>query len=141
MSVPLKNHSSTPSFRSGCFLAFSSSPTTYINNDVLHRQPTPKSDSLRESTRTMNSDLEISESLKGSNMSSALPDELDEDHELMNETFMAIDVKEREIGCCYYTACNETMYFMEGIKMGGPDIIDSRKNPISCYAWLNLTFE
>ena len=53
--------------------------------------------------------------------------EIEDDHELMDETVLSIDVKERCIGCCYYTTRNETMYFMEDMKMGGTDIIDTCK--------------
>ena len=47
--------------------------------------------------------------------------------ESMSEVIMSIDVKERCIGCCYYTARDETMYFMEDMKLGGLDMVEKCK--------------
>ncbi len=31
------------------------------------------------------------------------------------------------VGCAYYVARNEKLYFMEDVRMGGADIVDARK--------------
>jgi DNA mismatch repair protein MSH5 len=46
-----------------------------------------------------------------------------------NEIIMAIDLRDRRtVGCAYYVARTETMYFMEDCKLGNVHIIDSRKH-------------
>jgi DNA mismatch repair protein MSH5 len=38
---------------------------------------------------------------------------------------MAVDLKEKgTVGCCYYVAREEKMYFMEEVKLGGIDVVD-----------------
>jgi hypothetical protein len=52
--------------------------------------------------------------------------ELNEEHEALNDIIMAIDMHGRgDIGCAYYVAREETLYFMEDIKSGGGDIVDN----------------
>lgn len=54
--------------------------------------------------------------------------ESEEDFDAFNEVVMAVDMKSRgEIGCAYYLAREETLYFMEEVKSGSVDIIDGRK--------------
>lgn len=51
-------------------------------------------------------------------------EELDANHEIV----MAVDLKERgTVGCCYYVARDEKMYFMEDSRMGGVDVVDALK--------------
>ncbi|KAI9727494.1 MAG: MutS protein msh5 [Chrysothrix sp. TS-e1954] len=46
----------------------------------------------------------------------------------LNEVIMAVDMREREtIGCAYYRAQDEKLYFMEDAKSGHIDIIDQLK--------------
>lgn len=68
--------------------------------------------------------------------SSSLPREdrlLDEedglnDLDVLNEIIMAVDMKERgTVGCCYYVARDEKLYFMEDVKLGGVEIVDQCK--------------
>jgi DNA mismatch repair protein MSH5 len=41
---------------------------------------------------------------------------------------MAVDLTPRgTVGCCYYVAKDEKLYFMEDIQFGEVDIVDSRK--------------
>ncbi|KAL1306915.1 hypothetical protein AAFC00_005558 [Neodothiora populina] len=45
-----------------------------------------------------------------------------------NEIIMAIDVKDRgTVGCAYYVAAEEKLYFMEDVKLGGADIVEALK--------------
>jgi DNA mismatch repair protein MSH5 len=45
----------------------------------------------------------------------------------LNEVVMAVDLKERgTVGCCYYVAREEKLYFMEDIQLGGLDVVDAR---------------
>ena len=39
---------------------------------------------------------------------------------------MAVDLKERgTVGCCYYVAREEKLYFMEDVQLGGVDVVDA----------------
>lgn len=56
------------------------------------------------------------------------PDDIEVDLDAMHEVIMAVNVTDRgTVGCAYYVARNETLYFMEDVKLGGPDIVDSCK--------------
>ncbi|KAI9699119.1 MAG: MutS protein msh5 [Candelina mexicana] len=51
-----------------------------------------------------------------------------EDNDALNEVIMALDVKDRgTVGCSYYVARQEKMYFMEDVKFGGLEVIDTLK--------------
>lgn len=42
---------------------------------------------------------------------------------------MAVDVQRRgTVGCSYYVARDETIYFMEDVQLGGADIVDARNS-------------
>ncbi|KAA8625153.1 MutS Mismatch repair ATPase [Pyrenophora tritici-repentis] len=46
----------------------------------------------------------------------------------LNETIMTVDLTQRgTVGCCYYVARDEKMYFMEDIQCGDIDIVESLK--------------
>ncbi|KAF2471929.1 uncharacterized protein BDR25DRAFT_366675 [Lindgomyces ingoldianus] len=52
----------------------------------------------------------------------------DENLDSLNEVIMAVDVRERgTVGCCYYVARDEKLYFMEDMKLGGVDVVDALK--------------
>ena len=49
-----------------------------------------------------------------------------EDNGSLNEVVMALDLRDRgTVGCCYYVAKEEKLYFMEDMKFGGMDVIDA----------------
>ena len=51
-----------------------------------------------------------------------------EENDALNEVVMAVDLRDRgTVGCCYYVAREEKLYFMEDVKHGGLDVIDTRK--------------
>lgn len=51
-----------------------------------------------------------------------------EENDALNEVVMAVDLRDGgTVGCCYYVAREEKLYFMEDVKYGGLDIIDTRK--------------
>jgi DNA mismatch repair protein MSH5 len=53
------------------------------------------------------------------------PLDLDTDFDHLDEVIMAVQLTERRtVGCAYYVARAETLYFMEDVKLGGPDIVD-----------------
>ena len=55
-------------------------------------------------------------------------DDFDADPDVLSEVVMAVTLAERgSVGCAYYVAREEKLYFMEDVKLGGPDIIDARK--------------
>lgn len=46
----------------------------------------------------------------------------------LNEVIMAVDMRDRDtIGCSYYRAQDEKLYFMEDAKMGNVDIVNQLK--------------
>lgn len=59
------------------------------------------------------------------NESQAPPDEYP-DVEMLSEVIMAVNLTDRgAIGCAYYVAQTETLYFMEDVQMGDVDMVDS----------------
>lgn len=57
----------------------------------------------------------------------ATPD--DDGDDAINEVVMAFDLKGRgTVGCAYYVAAEEKLYFMEDVKLGGVDIVEARKS-------------
>ncbi|GAB7348558.1 hypothetical protein MBLNU459_g6949t1 [Dothideomycetes sp. NU459] len=54
-------------------------------------------------------------------------EEEDIDHDdSLNEIIMAVDMRDRgTVGCAYYVAAEEKLYFMEDVQLGGADIIES----------------
>lgn len=56
------------------------------------------------------------------------PPEDHEDHaENLSEVVMAVNLTERgTVGCAYYVAREEKLYFLEDVKLGGPNIVDQR---------------
>ena len=51
-----------------------------------------------------------------------------EDDDALDEIVMALDLRERgTVGCCYYVAREEKLYFMDDVKFGGMDVIDIRR--------------
>lgn len=45
---------------------------------------------------------------------------------MLSEVIMAVNLTDRgAIGCAYYVAQTETLYFMEDVQMGDVDMVDS----------------
>jgi DNA mismatch repair protein MSH5 len=54
--------------------------------------------------------------------------EADEDADALNEVVLAVDLRERgTVGCAYYVARDEKLYFMEDARLGGVETIEARK--------------
>jgi DNA mismatch repair protein MSH5 len=54
------------------------------------------------------------------------------DVELLSEVIMAVSLTDRgAIGCAYYVAQTETLYFMEDVQMGDAEMVDSCKQACS----------
>lgn len=50
----------------------------------------------------------------------------------LSEVIMAVDLTPRgTVGCCYYVARDEKLYFMEDIQFGDVDVVDARKFALS----------
>lgn len=50
----------------------------------------------------------------------------DLDDDTLNEIIMAVDLGTKgSVGCSYYVARDEAMYFMEDVKLGDIDIVDA----------------
>ncbi|EFQ91292.1 hypothetical protein PTT_11889 [Pyrenophora teres f. teres 0-1] len=62
------------------------------------------------------------------NTRSETQDEINGNDDTLNETVMVVDLTQRgTVGCCYYVARDEKMYFMEDIQCGDVDIVESLK--------------
>lgn len=61
-----------------------------------------------------------------------LSDATDADLDALDEIIMSVDIKERgTIGCSYYVAREEKLYFMQDMSLGSIEVIDSRELPRS----------
>ncbi|KAF2145739.1 uncharacterized protein K452DRAFT_244048, partial [Aplosporella prunicola CBS 121167] len=63
-------------------------------------------------------------------VNSTQPEDDDDSDNLdaLNEVIMAVDLRERgTVGCSYYVAREEKLYFMEDMKLGGADMVDALK--------------
>jgi hypothetical protein len=61
---------------------------------------------------------------------SEAPQEEYPDVEMLSEVVMAVTLTDRgAIGCAYYVARNETLYFMEDVQMGDANMVDACKSP------------
>lgn len=50
----------------------------------------------------------------------------EDDDDVLHETIMAIDVRDRgTIGCCYYVAGEEILYVMQDVKSSELEVVDS----------------
>lgn len=59
------------------------------------------------------------------------------DDDSLNEIIMSVDLGQKDmVGCCYYVARDEKMYFMEDVQSGGVAAVDARK-----YRCLKHTFQ
>lgn len=53
----------------------------------------------------------------------------DDDADALNEVILAVDLRERgTVGCAYYVARDEKLYFMEDARLGGVETIEARKS-------------
>jgi DNA mismatch repair protein MSH5 len=60
--------------------------------------------------------------------------------EALDEIVMAVDMNPRgTVGCAYYVAAQEKLYFMEDIELGGPDVIEARKFRRRLQSYASLT--
>jgi hypothetical protein len=49
-----------------------------------------------------------------------------EDDDVLNETILAVDLKESDsIGCAYYIALDETLFLQEDLAMAGSDFVET----------------
>jgi hypothetical protein len=70
---------------------------------------------------------------------SEAPQEEYPDVEMLSEVIMAVTLTDRgAIGCAYYVARNETLYFMEDVQMGDANMVDSCKTPNADISWCTL---
>lgn len=48
------------------------------------------------------------------------------DDNMLDEIIMAVDLQKRDtVGCCYYVAREETLYFMEDAQCAGSEVLDA----------------
>ncbi|CAO2650650.1 Nn.00g019420.m01.CDS01 [Neocucurbitaria sp. VM-36] len=56
----------------------------------------------------------------------AMRDDVDSGDDTLDEVIMAVDLTPRgTVGCCYYVARDEKLFFMEDIEFGDVDVVDS----------------
>ncbi|KAF2120478.1 muts domain V-domain-containing protein [Lophiotrema nucula] len=71
------------------------------------------------------------EQQRGSEPSGNIDDGLGIEDDALHEVIMAVDLRERgTVGCCYYVARDEKLYFMEDLKLGDPDVVDALRTYI-----------
>ncbi|KAF1841047.1 uncharacterized protein K460DRAFT_420875 [Cucurbitaria berberidis CBS 394.84] len=59
-------------------------------------------------------------------LTNSVEDSEDASDDTLNEVIMAVDLTPRgTVGCCYYVARDEKLYFMEDIHFGDADVVDS----------------
>lgn len=132
----------------GKFTKSRSATSSSQSSDVRKRDPTSRS-SIPRSSNTRSSAAPSTPAphrvrscqSRGSRIQSIPPSELssipegdvatepdgDEDADLLNEVIMAVDMRERgTVGCSYYVAQEEKLYFMEDVKMGNVETIEMR---------------
>jgi DNA mismatch repair protein MSH5 len=52
-----------------------------------------------------------------------------DDSDALNEVVLAVDLRERgTVGCAYYVARDEKLYFMEDAQLGGVETIEARES-------------
>lgn len=67
----------------------------------------------------------------GPRFPAGLGDDIDDDS--LNEVIMAVDVRTRgTVGCSYYVPREEKLYFMEDVKFGGADVVETREYLSRC---------
>jgi DNA mismatch repair protein MSH5 len=53
-------------------------------------------------------------------------DDVEFDEDTLSEVIMAVNMLPNgTVGCAYYVARVEKLYFMEDVRMGGPDAVDA----------------
>ncbi|TID21741.1 hypothetical protein E2P81_ATG05007 [Venturia nashicola] len=96
--------------------------------------PAPSRPSVTPAPVRLHSRIRIAQSQSGS----AVPmedshdpcheGEADDDADSLNEVILAVDLRERgTVGCAYYVASDEKLYFMEDARLGGVETIEARK--------------
>ena len=64
----------------------------------------------------------------------------DGDDDTLNEIIMSVDLSPRgTVGCCYYVAREEKLYFMEDVQFGDVEVIEARKYVVACIMVVRLT--
>ena len=108
--------SSRSSTVSRCSKARSSSVASV--RPPTHRQQSQHAPFVQTSSRVAPSDAQQSGGLA--------PENEDANDDTLSEVIMAIDMTPRAtVGCCYYVAREERLYFMEDIRVGDVDIVDT----------------
>ena len=87
-----------------------------------HRQQSQRAPFVQTSSRVARSDAQHSGDLA--------PETEDANDDTLSEVIMAVDMTPRgTVGCCYYVAREERLYFMEDIQTGDVDIVDTCGSP------------
>lgn len=129
---------STPRAASG---ARSSQPSATPGHSRASATPAPSRQSVTPAPVRLQSRVRIAQSQSGT------PDPLEDDHDrpsrdhplheseadddadALNEVILAVDLRERgTVGCAYYVARDEKLYFMEDARLGGVETIEARKS-------------
>lgn len=94
-----------------------------LQGQGYRRAPRDASDRLASSVGARAS---ADETTTGTNAVPGVAREEYPDVELLSEVIMAVNLTDRgAIGCAYYVAQTETLYFMEDVQMGDTEMVDS----------------
>lgn len=122
-----KSSASAPSLRARSRSSTGASRSSRPARRIRAFTPQPRNDNDSESQLPRASSYEQHQ----------LESELDD---TLNEVVMAIDLQQKDtVGCCYYVARDEKLYFTEDVKLGGLAVIDARAHCPSKSHLLKLT--
>ncbi|KAJ5058840.1 muts domain V-domain-containing protein [Bipolaris maydis] len=100
-----------------------SASTTTSRRSSVRADPTARSGTSRPQVQIRRGPFLDDTSL---DLPSEASHRVDENDDLLNEIVMAVDLNTRgTVGCCYYIASEERLYFMEDVQFGHVDVVDS----------------
>ncbi|KAF1817124.1 hypothetical protein P152DRAFT_486517 [Eremomyces bilateralis CBS 781.70] len=125
LSVPSSSRiSRSPSVSSGNHVA----ATAHARSQPSRRQRVAFKSlkSHRASTPLARSDLPVQSPIQDHIPGAEEGEGENADEDSLNEVVMAVDIRNKgTVGCSYYVAREEKLYFMEDMKLGGIDIVES----------------
>ena len=140
--MPAKNPSGSSSGGASSRLFFSTpNPQRPVQSRSSYRSHRSRGTQRRVNPRSQHeapvqspsrTDTEVQESSPRSLPTGARPENNEPELDYLDEVIMAVDLNGGgTVGCCYYVAKDEKLYFMEDVQLGGLDAIDSRMRPVS----------
>ncbi|KAK4543724.1 hypothetical protein LTR36_005369 [Oleoguttula mirabilis] len=126
-----RNEASQSNFRSGSRYTTASrrSSTESLQGEGRRRTPLQRRPSTRfERPISVTSSRTFAGDARSVATPEQRPEDLEADVDNLDEVIMAVNLTDRgTVGCAYYVAREEKLYFMEDLKLGGANIINSLK--------------